>query len=285
MTNFAEKLDHVTRKINEKLDIILPEDYGTDETRIEKAMRYSCLSNGKRLRPFLVVCSGELFGVSENSALMVASAIELIHNYSLIHDDLPAMDDDNMRRGRNSCHIEFDEATAILAGDALCTYAFEILADRSCHPDASVRCELITSVAKAAGYGGMVGGQMLDILSTSRDLSVTEVIRMQRLKTGKLFEVSCESGAILGRASQQLRNALKGFAYSVGLAYQIKDDLLDYEAQKEVNKPTLINAMGVDKAREQVKLLEQQAQNHLAPFGTHADILREFASNILVYDN
>ena len=269
-----------------------PDDNMEDERRVMQAMRYSALSGGKRLRPFLTVSCAHLFGVSREASLMTAAAIEFIHTYSLIHDDLPAMDDDSLRRGMPSCHVRFDEATAILAGDALQSLAFEILTDTEVHPDPSVRCELIRALARASGCHGMAGGQMFDLQAQNKPLSVDEIIRLQRLKTGELFAVSCEAGAILGKAPQRLRNALRRYAHDMGLAFQITDDLLDVEgtredAGKEVNKDktrgkaTLVGSMGTERAREQAQVLAQQATSHLKPFDRKADCLRELAEYVV----
>ncbi len=262
------------------------------EGRVMEAMRYSALSGGKRLRPFLTLTCASLFGVSREASIYTAAAIEFIHTYSLIHDDLPAMDDDDLRRGKPSCHIQFDEATAILAGDALQTLAFQLLADREAHPDPSVRCELVRSVARAAGCSGMVGGQMLDLYSENQELSVDEIIRLQRLKTGEMFAISCEAGAILGKAPDKQRKALHRYAHDMGLAFQITDDRLDAEGTreetgKEVNKDdkrgkaTLIGAMGVDWAREQGQILARQAIGHLSCFDKKADGLRALADYVV----
>lgn len=262
------------------------------EGRVMEAMRYSALSGGKRLRPFLTVTCAGLFGVSREASLMAAAAMEFIHTYSLIHDDLPAMDDDPLRRGKPSCHIQFDEATAILAGDALQALAFEVLTDIDVHPDPSVRCELIRSVARAAGSKGMCGGQMLDLESEHKELTVDEIIRLQRLKTGEMFAISCEAGAILGKAPAAQRTALSRYAHDMGLAFQITDDLLDAEgtreeAGKEVRKDedrgkaTLVQAMGIERAREHSQILASQAISHLKAFDKRADTLRSLADYVV----
>jgi farnesyl diphosphate synthase len=282
-------LKEVADELHNKMDRLLPEtEKGrVGENRLAEAMRYSVLSPGKRLRPFLVVCSSDLFGVSRSSSLQVASAIEFIHAYSLIHDDLPALDNDDLRRGEPSCHKKFDEATAILAGDALLTFAFEVLADPSAHRDSGVRGELIQNFARACGPRGMVGGQMIDLISEERELSLDQTTRLQRLKTGALFALSCESGAILGKAPQNLRNALKGYAKDIGLAFQIRDDLLDAKSSKEggdkerqdksSEKATYVSALGYEKAKRQAEILCDQAVEHLEVFGKRAELLRELA--------
>jgi farnesyl diphosphate synthase len=261
---------------------------------VMEAMRYSALSGGKRLRPFLTVTCAGLFGVSGSSALLTASAIEFIHTYSLVHDDLPAMDDDDLRRGKPSCHVKYGEAVAILAGDALQALAFQILAGNDVHADPTVRCELVRTVARAAGASGLVGGQMLDLAAEKKRLSVNEIIRLQRLKTGEMFAVSCEAGAILGKAPAMLRNALRRYAHDIGLAFQITDDLLDAEgtreeAGKEVRKDdargkaTLVQALGIERAREQAIILAEQAAAHLEVFdykkARHLHALAKFVVN------
>lgn len=291
MSSMFEKVLHETTElIDDKMDKLLPDpgDYG--QTRLFEAMRYSVLSSGKRLRPFLTVTTATLFGVSKSSALQVAAAIEFIHAYSLIHDDLPAMDDDDMRRGQPSCHKKFDEATAILAGDALLTMAFEVLSDSGTHSSAAVRCELIRCIAKASGPMGMVGGQMMDLTTNETDLGLNKIIHLQRLKTGELFAISCEAGAILGNAAANLRTVVRAFAHDIGLAFQITDDLLDAVAStkkdkkraiKSEGKATLVGALGVDKARQQANILATQAIRHLEVFGKRADILRSFAEYVV----
>lgn len=286
------KMQETAELIDQRIEELLPSPSGLIEDSLFEAMRYSSLSQGKRLRPFLTVISSQLFGVSLDSALQTAAAIEFIHAYSLIHDDLPAMDDDDLRRGKPSCHKKFGEATAILAGDALLTYAFEVLADQATHRDSLVRLELISLVARASGFSGMVGGQAIDILSENKDLSVNEITRLQRLKTGALFAVSCESGAILGKAHRSLRNSLKAYANNLGLAFQITDDLLDAEGTREetgksvkkdatLGKATLVSILGVEQARENAKMLAEQASAHLAAFGDQADPLRTLATYVI----
>ncbi len=290
MTHLEKSLEEISELIYQKMDSLLPDQDEGGEKRLHDAMRYSALAGGKRLRPFLAVTSANIFGVSQDSALQVASAIEFIHAYSLIHDDLPAMDDDDVRRGQPSCHVKFDEATAILAGDALLTFAFEVLADPSTHSNPAVRCELVRCIAKASGSRGMVGGQIMDMISEKTDLGINQIIHLQRLKTGELFATSCEAGAILGNAAPNLRNMLRGYAYDIGLVFQITDDLLDAEAendkskkrkQKTSGKPTFVSAMGEQKAREQAKILTEQSVRHLSAFGKKADILKEFAYYVL----
>lgn len=288
--SLEKELEEVSGFINERMNDLLPQPkQGTaGERRVAEAMRYTALSGGKRLRPFLVVKSADLFGVSRASSLQVAAAVEFLHAYSLIHDDLPSMDNDAVRRGQPSSHIQFGEATAILAGDALLTFTFEVISHPTTHPDAAVRAELVQAVATSAGIHGLVGGQMTDMVSEGKNLPLQEINRLQRMKTGALFALSCEIGAILGKGSRTCRNALRGFANDVGLAFQITDDLLDAEgyinaAGKTVSlddiagKATFVNAMGIEKARLQARMLSEQAIAHLVTFDRRADVLREFA--------
>lgn len=262
------------------------------EDIVLEAMRYSALSGGKRLRPFLTVSSAALFGVSQDSAIEAACAIEFIHTYSLIHDDLPALDDDDLRRGKPTCHKAFDEATAILAGDGLQAYAFHILSSNRTHADPNVRCELVSTLAQAAGCWGMVGGQMMDLEAENQTLSMDEIIRMQRMKTGELFAVSCEAGAILGKAPMMMRKLLRAYAHDMGLAFQITDDLLDVEGtrtkmgkgvrkDKIKGKATLVAAMGVERARDHAKALVDQAVSHISIFDKKADNLRSLAEFVV----
>jgi len=258
------------------------------EARVVEAMRYAFFGSGKRLRPFLVVASAELFGVDKARALRVAAAIEAVHCYSLIHDDLPAMDDDDLRRGQPTAHKKFDEATAILAGDALQTLAFEILADPATHPDASVRTHLITALARASGHAGMVGGQMMDIVAENLDLDLPAISRLQQMKTGALISFSADAGALLGGASPREHQAILGYARDLGLAFQVADDLLDItgnqeEMGKAINKDegrgkaTFVSLMGEERARTQAIMLADQAIAHLDVFGERATLLRALA--------
>lgn len=294
MSTLKKEFKEVAELVDEKLDAILPEPKKgrIGESRLAEAMRYTVLGSGKRLRPFLVVKSADLFGVSRSSSLQVAAAIELIHAYSLVHDDLPAMDDDDMRRGKPSLHKQYDEATAILAGDAILTFAFEVLAHHSTHHDPAVRSDLVLSFAQSCGIAGMVGGQMMDLMSEDREMTIEDITRLQRMKTGALFAISCEAGAILGKASRSMRSALKAFAYDVGLAFQITDDLLDAEEgvenptederhDKSSEKGTFISAMGKERTKKQVEVLTSQAIEHLKPFGKRAEIFHEFADYVV----
>ena len=273
------------------LDNILAETNG-HENRVVEAMRYASLAGGKRVRPFLVCATAALFDVEESRALRAAAAVELIHCYSLVHDDLPAMDDDELRRGQPTCHIAFDEATAILAGDALLTKAFEVLADTKTHADPSIRSTLVKVLARASGHEGMVGGQIIDLYAENHELDVPEIMRLQRMKTGALIAVSCDIGALMGKASEEARHHLRGYSHDIGLAFQIADDLLDVRGDEaEVGKKTrkdagagkvtFVSLLGVDEASEQAQMLSQQAQEHLAIFGEKADPLRALATFIV----
>jgi farnesyl diphosphate synthase len=269
--------------------VVVPPDI---EARVVEAMRYSALAPGKRLRPFLVLASAHLFGVARRCALQVAAAIEMVHAYSLVHDDLPAMDDSDLRRGRPTCHKEFDEATAILAGDGLLTMAFEVLAHADTHADPAARCELVAALAAASGPAGMVGGQMIDLIAEHRSLDIGAITRLQRMKTGALIAFSCEAGAILAKAAAEPRSALRGYAHDLGLAFQIADDLLDVEGSAaETGKPvgadavagkaTFVSILGVERARSQAALLVRQAVAHLDLFEGRAELLREAARFVI----
>jgi farnesyl diphosphate synthase len=278
-------------QVGEALTALLPNRTLT-ESKLFDAMRWGCLAGGKRLRPLLVMQSASLFAVGTQCALRTAAAIEFVHCYSLIHDDLPAMDDSDLRRGRPTVHKQFDDATAILAGDALLTLAFEVLADPETHEDPGVRCNLVTALAKAAGPEGMVGGQMLDLIGETMPLDEGEVARLQRLKTGALICFSAEAGAILGKASPPQRQALRAYAHDLGLAFQIADDLLDAEGDAAVTgkpvgadaaagKQTFVSILGLERARAQASLLADQAAKHLDIFEDRADVLRQLARYVV----
>lgn len=262
------------------------------ERRLFDAMRYAALGGGKRLRPFLVLQGAGLFSVSRKSALRAAAAIELIHCYSLVHDDLPAMDDDDLRRGKPTVHKAFDEATAILAGDALLTLAFEVLAHPDTHSNPDVCCRLVAALARAAGAHGMVAGQMIDLSVGAREVDIGEITRLQRLKTGALIGFACEAGAMLGQAAEAQHEALRGYAHDLGLAFQIADDLLDVEGTAEEvgkavgkdadqGKATFVSILGPERARAQAHMLVEQAVAHLAIFDEKADFLRKVTQYIV----
>ncbi|HEY6433678.1 MAG TPA: farnesyl diphosphate synthase [Acetobacteraceae bacterium] len=273
------------------LDALLPQPEGA-EAQLAEAMRYAALGGGKRLRAFLALQSAALFGVSETSAARVAAAIEMLHAYSLVHDDLPAMDDDDLRRGKPSTHRAFDEATAILAGDALQARAFELLAEPDTHSDPQARCELIVAFGAAVGARGMVGGQMIDMVTEGQPLDAAQVSRLQALKTGRLIQFSAESGAIMGRASLAQRHHLAAYGRDLGGAFQIADDLLDAEGSTEetgktagkdaaAGKATMVAVLGPERARTQAELLAGQAAGHLDSFGERARLLRDLAEHVV----
>jgi farnesyl diphosphate synthase len=278
----------IARTVETALDNLLPEPEGA-EARLAEAMRYATLGGGKRLRAFLVMETAGLFAVSETCAARVAAAIEMVHAYSLVHDDLPAMDDDDLRRGKPSCHKAFDEATAILAGDALQTRAFEVLAEHDTHSDPQARCELVQALASAAGARGMAGGQMIDMLAEGQTLDGPAITRLQALKTGRLIQFSAEAGAILGRAPLPQRHMLTAYGRDLGAAFQIADDLLDAEGSAEetgktigkdaaAGKATMVAILGPERARAHAAMLADQAARHLESFGSRAALLRALAT-------
>lgn len=282
------------KAVEEVMARLLP-DSDMAERKLVESMRYGALGGGKRLRPFLVMRSSRLFGVSDIAATRTAAAVEFIHCYSLIHDDLPAMDNSDLRRGKPTVHKAFDEATAILAGDALLTYAFEILADRETHEDPNVRCALVAALAKASGANGMVGGQMLDLVAETTPLDIGAITRLQRMKTGELIAFSCEAGAILGKASLPQRHGLRAYAHDLGLAFQIIDDLLDAEGSEartgksvgrdeKAGKATFVSILGKDRARAQANLLADQAVRHLSVFEGRARHLEQVARFVVERD-
>jgi farnesyl diphosphate synthase len=286
---FAARLEAAAAETDVLLNQLLSADLMAGETarpeRLLDAMRYASLGGGKRLRPFLVVESAALFGVPRERALMAGAALECVHCYSLVHDDLPAMDDDDLRRGRPSLHRAFDEATAILAGDSLLTLAFEVMADPRTHEDAALRCRLIARLAEAAGHRGMAGGQMLDLGGRAlMGQDEAQVLAMQAMKTGALIAFACAAGALLGRASEDEQRALQAYAGHAGLAFQIADDILDVEAApaelgkatgKDAarGKATFVTLYGLAGARQRCGDLVAQALAALAPFGARADAL------------
>ena len=291
MASFERSLKETAAEIERVLDLALPLPDGP-EARVVEAMRYAAIGAGKRLRPHLVLSSAELFGVQRSCALRVSAAVEMVHCYSLIHDDLPALDNSDMRRGRPSLHRQFDEATAILAGDALLTLAFELLSEAGTHGDPSVRCELVRTLACAAGTQGMVGGQVLDLAAERQILDIGAVTRLQRLKTGAIIAFACEAGAVLGHAAEPPRKALRAYAHDLGLAFQIVDDLIDAEGDaadagkpigqdRAAGKATFISLLGAERARDQARMLAEQAIRHLDMFMEKADPLRAVARYVV----
>jgi farnesyl diphosphate synthase len=297
-TIFQDRLAQVAHDTEALLDRLLgPAPSASERARPRRlldAMRFSSLGGGKRLRPFLVVESAALFDVPGRNSLMAGVALECVHCYSLAHDDLPAMDNDDLRRGRPTTHKAFDEATAILAGDGLLTFAFDILARPETHADAAVRLELVSALARAAGLGGMVGGQMLDLAAEGRfdavppTLGEQDVKTLQAMKTGALLHFGCLAGAILGKADQSQRNALERFGAALGEAFQIADDLLDLEGDPAkvgkatgkdaaAHKATLVGVLGPAAARRRLESLVAEAQAALKPFGADADVLKAAA--------
>jgi farnesyl diphosphate synthase len=283
----AAALAETSRLVEAQLDALLPVPE-TAEARLIEAMRYGVLNGGKRMRAFLVMQTAQLFSVNQTCAARVAASVEMLHAYSLIHDDLPSMDDDDLRRGQPSCHKKFDEATAILAGDALQTRAFEVLAEADTHADAEARCELVTALAAASGMRGMVGGQMIDMQAEGKTLTGPQITRLQALKTGRLIQFSAEAGAILGRAPQAQRHLITAYGRELGGAFQIYDDVLDETASAEElgktagkdlaqGKATMVSILGLDRARAQAERLAEQAAGHLESFGERADLLRALA--------
>jgi farnesyl diphosphate synthase len=283
----ATALEEVGAGIDRAFDALLaiPEDA---RARLYEAMRYAAIGGGKRIRPLLVIAACDLFKVDRARAMRVALAVECIHVYSLIHDDLPSMDDDDLRRGKPTLHRAFEESTAILAGDSLHALAFEILADEATHEDPFVRADLVAELARAAGPAGMAGGQMMDLMAGAMGLDLPAVTRLQQLKTGALIGWCVEAGAIMGRAPAEGRTSLRGFARDVGLAFQIADDLIDHEGQEEkagkrvgkdeeAGKQTFVSLLGPERARRQAAMLVEQAVDHLHGFGEDAALLRAVA--------
>ena len=287
-------LTQVGADIDRRFDRLLtiPDDARAD---LYRAMRHAAIGGGKRLRPLLVFATAGLFGVDRECSGRAALALECIHVYSLIHDDMPAMDDDDMRRGKPTVHKAFDEATAILAGDSLHALAFEVLADPATHADPFVRAELVLDLARAAGPGGMAGGQMMDLEAEKANFDLNTVTRLQALKTGALIAAAVEAGAILGRIPPDNRTGLRGYARDVGLAFQIADDILDVEGDEEAagkklrkdegaGKETFLSLLGLDRARAQAHMLVDQAIEHLRSYGSEADLLRDIARFVLERD-
>ena len=287
-------LTQVGAEVDRRFDVMLavPDD---PRAELYQAMRHAAIGGGKRLRPLLVFATAGLFGVDRECTARTACAIEAIHVYSLIHDDLPAMDNDDMRRGKPTVHRAFSEAAAILAGDGLHALGFEWLADPATHPDPYVRAELVLELARAAGPAGMAGGQAMDLKAETRTFDLNTVTRLQAMKTGALISCAVEMGAILGRVAPEGRTGLRGYARDIGLAFQISDDLLDVEGDEEkagkklrkdqgAGKETFVSLLGVDRARGQARMLVDQAIDHLRGYGQEADLLRSIARYVLERD-
>jgi len=261
-----------------------------------EAMRHAVIGGGKRVRPFLLVTTAEMYGVSRQAAVWAGCAVEAIHAYSLVHDDLPCMDDDDMRHGKPTVHKAFDEATAVLAGDALHALAFELLADPVTSSDPFTRAELVQCLAIASGAGGMAGGQTMDMAAERVELDLRTITRLQQLKTGALLGAAVEMGAILGKVPEEGRGHLRAYARDIGLAFQIADDLLDHEGDEAKagkalrkdaaqGKATFVSLMGADQARQQARALSEQAIGHLKGHGEDADILRALARFVVEREN
>jgi farnesyl diphosphate synthase len=293
-TPFAKRLTEVAGAIESLLDALLSDDVRPGEiarpARLMAAMRHAVLGGGKRLRPFLLVETARLLGHEGPGPLRAGAALEFLHCYSLVHDDLPSMDDDDLRRGRPTVHTAFDEATAILAGDALQTLAFEVLADPDTDPDPATRTALVLGLARASGLGGMVGGQMLDLAAEGRYGAAAfeegDIRRLQAMKTGAILAYAVEAGALLGRADPPARENLLSYGYALGAAFQIADDILDREASADAmgkrtgkdqakGKATLVDLLGLEGAHRECRRLVDAASTALEPFGTRADTLRD----------
>jgi farnesyl diphosphate synthase len=285
--DLQEEIARVAEAIDKQFDLLLvvPDDA---RAQLFETMRHAAIGGGKRLRPLLVMATSSLFNVDESCALRAATALEALHVYSLIHDDLPCMDDDDMRRGKPTAHKAYGEAQAVLAGDALHAIAFELLADENTHSDPFVRAEMIACLAKAAGPSGMAGGQMMDLVAETTTFDLPTVTRLQQLKTGALISACVEIGAILGRVPIEGRTALRGYAHDLGLAFQIADDILDVEGDEELagkalhkddaaGKQTFLSLMGLERAKEQAQMLVDQAKSHLNGYGEEANLLRAIA--------
>jgi len=290
----TQALNQVSGEIDHRFDALLTVP-GDPRAVLYRAMRHASIGGGKRLRPLLVFATARMFGVDRDCAARAGLALECIHVYSLIHDDLPAMDNDDVRRGKPTVHKAFDEAIAILAGDSLQTLAFEIVADPATHSDPFVRAELALELARAAGPGGMAGGQMMDIEAEKASFDLATVTRLQALKTGALIACGVEFGMILGRVPPEARTSLRGYARDIGLAFQIADDILDATGDEvavgkrvgkdaAAGKETFLTLLGLDRAREQARLLVDQAIAHLHGYGEEADLLRDLARFILERD-
>lgn len=294
MTTFREYLKTAAAQFESHLDAQLPAATGL-QARVTEAMRYTALGGGKRLRPFFLTQTAQMLGYEHKGIWAAAAALECIHVYSLVHDDLPCMDDDDMRRGKPTVHKAYDEATAVLTGDALLTLAFEIMADEGMHPDPGLRLELIKDLAVASGHNGMIGGQMIDLTMDSHPATVDTVAQLQDLKTGALIHYGVVAGAKMAGASREELSDLSDYAKHIGLIFQITDDLLDVEGDAQTmgkavgkdedrGKATFVSILGVDGARQKANELASQASDHLARFGHKAAPLRSAIDFVLERD-
>ncbi|MFK4871119.1 polyprenyl synthetase family protein [Novosphingobium sp. ZW T3_23] len=291
----SEGLARIAEEIDGAFDALLPVPDDA-RARLLEAMRYAAIGGGKRLRPLLLASVAEMYGVVREAAIRASIAIESIHVYSLIHDDLPCMDNDALRHGKPTLHLAFDEATAVLAGDSLHAFAFEVLADPATSADPFTRIELVQALGHASGAQGMAGGQMMDLVAETSEFDLQTVTRLQQLKTGALLGAAVEMGAILGRVPPEGRAHLRGYARDIGLAFQIADDLIDHEGDASVagkavgkdaqaGKETFVSLLGPDRARDQARMLVEQAIGHLAQHGKEADLLRAVARYIIERDH
>jgi farnesyl diphosphate synthase len=290
----GEGLSRIAVEIDAAFDLLLPVPQDS-RARLVEAMRYATIGGGKRIRPLLLAATADLYGVDRDAAIRAGVAVEAIHAYSLIHDDLPCMDDDHLRHGKPTVHKAFDEATAVLAGDALHAFAFEVLSDPATSGDPFTRIELVQALAGASGWQGMAGGQMMDIVAEGESYDLHAVTRLQQLKTGALLGAAVEMGAILGKLTIEGRTHLRGYARDIGLAFQIADDLLDHDGDEEAagkalrkdvaqGKQTFVSLLGPDRARDQARALVEQAVSHLGQHGSEADLLRALARYIVERD-
>ncbi|MDG2004588.1 MAG: polyprenyl synthetase family protein [Novosphingobium sp.] len=291
----AEALASIARGIDSVFDSLMPVPEDA-RSGLVSAMRYAAIGNGKRIRPLLLTATAGIYGVDRDSALRAGAAIEAIHVYSLIHDDLPCMDDDDLRHGKPTVHRAFDEATAVLAGDSLLAFAFEVLSDPATCTDPYARIELVRALGQASGSQGMAGGQMMDLAAETSEFDLQTVTRLQQLKTGALLGAAVEMGAILGHVAPEGRTHLHGYARDIGLAFQIADDLLDHEGDEALagkalgkdaaaGKQTFVSLLGPDRARAQAQMLVDQAITHLSQHGEEADLLRAIARYIIERDH
>jgi farnesyl diphosphate synthase len=287
-------LRQIQQEIDAAFDVLVPVPQDA-RAKLVEAMRYAVIGGGKRLRPLLLCATADIHGVDRSASVRAGAAIEAIHVYSLVHDDLPCMDDDDLRHGKPTVHRAFDEATAVLAGDALNDLAFEILSDPATSGDPFTRIELVRTLALASGHHGMAGGQMMDLVAENETFDLPTITRLQQLKTGALLGAAVEMGAILGRVPPEGRTHFRGYARDIGLAFQIADDLIDHEGDADVagkavgkdaaaGKETFVSLLGAERAREQARMLVDQAIEHLAHYGAEADLLRAIARFIIERD-